>query len=769
MSTLSKSHHRNQFYRKPLAIAVALSAMGSGPAVLAQDEQMALEEVVVTARKRSESLQDVPISIQALSSTKLDELGINGFDDYAAMLPTVSFTGIGPGTNRIFMRGAADGGDGNVSGSQPSVGVYLDEQPVTAIGANLDIHIYDIERIEALAGPQGTLYGASSQSGTLRIITNKADPSAFAAGFDAHYAGIDGGDTDHGLEGFVNMPLGERTAIRLVGWSTQEGGWIENIPGTRTFSGLQPGDRSKTIDNERWVKDDQNEVETKGARAALRVDLTENWVGTASVIYQEQQSDGAFDQDRALDENEIQRYYDDWQDDEFTQYALTLEGEFLNQGIIYAGSYMDRDLDYYADYTAYGEVTSYVPYYGCNYYTTDESDFCTSAEEYLYFDNNYERTSHELRLQSLGDGPFHYTAGAYYEDAEHKYDQQFTQPFMSPSLWTRGRENIYFNTDQKRTDELWAVFGELTYDITDSLRATVGARHYDSTNKLEGYTGWGETSFGNKGFDVDSKTDDDDQIYKFNVTWDVTDDAMVYATYSEGYRVGGLNRDPNVEPSTYAPDKLNNYELGWKTTWLEGRLRFNGAAYYSEWDDMQFTIYEFALSPVGNTYNVGEAEIKGAELDFSYLMFNSLTLSGAMAYNDAETTEDFTLNSRVSGDIDFNAPDGSDLPFVPELKYSLNARYEFNVASLDSYTQLTYTYTDESYNDIRPARRDQQDEFSNLNLRAGFNTGSWGVEVYATNLTDENDDVFIGNRSYYDTAAPQKPRTVGVRFSMRFD
>ena len=180
---------------------------------------MALEEVVVTARKRSESLQDVPISIQALSSTKLDELGITSFDDYAAMLPTVSFTGIGPGTNRIFMRGAADGGDGNVSGSQPSVGVYLDEQPVTAIGANLDIHIYDIERIEALAGPQGTLYGASSQSGTLRIITNKPDTSAFEAGFDAHYAGIDGGDTDHGLEGFVNMPLGERTAIRLVGWS----------------------------------------------------------------------------------------------------------------------------------------------------------------------------------------------------------------------------------------------------------------------------------------------------------------------------------------------------------------------------------------------------------------------------------------------------------------------------------------------------------------------------------------------------------------------
>jgi len=775
MTKLISRKTRTQFYRKPLALAVAVSAMSAGSAVLAQETGMTLEEVVVTARKRSESLQDVPISIQALSSTKIEELGITSFDDYAAMLPTVSFAGNGPGTNRIYMRGAADGGDGNSSGSQPSVGLYLDEQPVTAIGANLDIHIYDIERIEALAGPQGTLYGASSQSGTLRIITNKPDPSAFAAGFDVDYASIDDGDYNHSFEGFANIPLGERTAIRLVGWTTQDGGWIDNVPGTRTYE-LGPGygynpnptQPPKTIDNAKWVKEDQNEVKTKGLRAALRVDLSENWVGTASVIYQEQNSDGAFDQDPTLGENEIQRFYDDWQDDEFTQYALTLEGEFLNHGIVYAGSYMDRDLDYYADYTAYGEEAYFVPYYACDYYA-DEANQCTSLEEYLYFENTYERTSQELRLNSLGDGPFHYTAGFYYEDAEHKYDQQFTQPFMSPTLWARGKENIYYATDQKRTDELWAVFGELTYDITDSLRTTVGARHYDSTNKLEGYTGWGKTNYQEDyGFNVDSKTEDDDQVYKFNVTWDVTEDAMVYATYSEGYRVGGLNRDPDVTPSTYAPDKLKNYELGWKSTWLDDRLRVNGALYYSEWEDMQFTIYEFALSPVGNTYNVGEAEIKGAELDFSYLMFDSLTLSGAMAYNDAETTQDFVLQTR-DGSVDFSVPDGTDLPNVPEIKYTMNARYEFSLASMDSFAQLTYTYTDESWNEIRPGRRAKQDEFSNLNLRTGIDTGGWGVELYATNLTDENDNIFIGNRSYYDTATPQRPRTIGMRFKMRFN
>ena len=774
MTKVITSKTRTQFFRKPLALAVAVSAMSSGSAVLAQETGMALEEVVVTARKRSESLQDVPISIQALSSQKLTDLGITNFEEYAAMLPSVSFAGIGPGSQRIYMRGASDGGDGNSSGSQPSVGLYLDEQPVTAIGANLDIHIYDIARIEALAGPQGTLYGASSQSGTLRIITNKPDPSAFDAGIDLDYSDTKDGDDNYGLEGFVNIPLGDRTAIRLVGWDTEDRGWIDNVAGTRTYEleggygynpNVTPGGRQKTIDNNHLVKDDQNTVQTKGARAALRVDLSEKWVGTASVIYQEQNTEGAFDQEPSVGDNQSQRFYQDYQDDEFTQYALTLEGEIANHGLLYAGSYMDRDLDYYADYTAYGEDAYWVPYYACDYYA-DEAGQCTSLEEYLYFENTYERTSHEMRLQSLSDGAFHYTAGLYYEDAEHKYDQQFTQPGMSPSLWTLGRENIFYNTDQKRTDELWAVFGELTYDITDSFRVTFGARHYDSTNKLEGYTGWGKTNYQEDfGFQVDSKTEDDDQIYKFNLTWDVTEDAMVYATWSEGYRVGGLNRDPNLTTPTYAPDKLTNYELGWKTTWLEGRLRLNGAAYYSQWDDMQYTIYEFALSPVGNTYNVGESEIKGAELDFSWLMLDSLTISGAMAYNDAQTTDDFILQSGT-----VSAPDGTDLPNVPELKYTVSGRYEFDIAGLNSFAQLAYSYTDESWNDIRPANRVKQDEFSNLNFRTGFTTGTWGVDLYANNLTDESDNISVGNRSYGNlTSTVQRPRTIGVRFSMRFN
>ena len=193
-------------------------------------------------------------------------------------------------------------------------------------------------------------------------------------------------------------------------------------------------------------------------------------------------------------------------------------------------------------------------------------------------------------------------------------------------------------------------------------------------------------------------------------------------------------------------------------------MRFNGAAYYSQWDEMQFTIYEFALSPVGNTYNVGEAEIKGAEMDLSFLVVENLTITAAAAYNDAQTTQDFILsNGKLA------VPDGTDLPNVPEIKYALTSRYEFEVAGLDSFVQLAYSYTDESWNDIRPDRRIKQDEFSNLNVRAGFDTGSWGMDFYVNNLTDENDNITVGPRSYYATASPQRPFTAGVKLSMRFD
>lgn len=218
------------------ALLLASTALTAMPALAQEAAEADANEIVVTAQKRSENLQNVPISIQALGTAKLEQLNISDFKGYAQQLPSVSFQSGGtPGTNVVYMRGVASGGDGNHSGSLPSVGVYLDEQPVTTIGGNLDVHIYDIARIESLSGPQGTLYGASSQAGTIRIITNKPSTAGFEGSVDGEINTVKGGNFGGKFDGMINAPLGDSAALRVVGFYQRDAGYIDNVAGSRCF------------------------------------------------------------------------------------------------------------------------------------------------------------------------------------------------------------------------------------------------------------------------------------------------------------------------------------------------------------------------------------------------------------------------------------------------------------------------------------------------------------------------------------------------------
>ena len=222
------------FSRTPIATGIVLAL--ASPALMAQEGALAIEEVVVTARKRSENLQDVPISIQALGSQSIKELNLTNFKDYTQMLPSVAMTptlAAGSSFNLVYMRGIATSGDGQATTSLPSVGMYLDELSMTTIQGNIDVHMYDVARVEALAGPQGTMYGASSQAGTIRVITNKPDPSGFSSNVSLGVNSVDQGGTGTTVEGYVNAPIGDNAAIRLVGWSRNDAGWIDNVEGSR--------------------------------------------------------------------------------------------------------------------------------------------------------------------------------------------------------------------------------------------------------------------------------------------------------------------------------------------------------------------------------------------------------------------------------------------------------------------------------------------------------------------------------------------------------
>ena len=792
LTPLARSIKKALTYGSLIAASTTLVAT---PALAQSDAEggLVLEEIIVTAQKREQNLQDVPIAVTAFNTKKIEELGIKSFEDYALMMPNVSFKSFGaPGGATIYMRGASDGGDGNASGSTPSVGLYLDEQPVTSIGSNLDVHIYDIERIEALGGPQGTLFGASSQSGTLRIITNKPDSSAFAAGFDIGGGGTSGGDSNYSLEGFLNQPLGERAALRVVGWYIEEGGWIDNVPGSRTYD-LEwgpynyydpnaPYGRTKTINNADFgtVEKDFNELTKTGARAALRVDLNDSWVGTLSVITQELDSNGVWEYDPNLPgQDSIQRFYPDFQTDEFTQIGLTIEGDLGNHQLVYAGSFLDRDVDYQSDYTAYGEYTVFVPYYACDYsatgpdLATQSNTDCTSLEEFYTEDNQYDRTSHELRLVSTGDGPLNYTVGLFYEDSEHDYFLKWNQPFMASTLPVPPFTDLYFRTDQVRQDKQKALFGEIGYDFSDSVTATVGMRYYDEDHSVKGVVGWGPGIFGNlfAGGDpaytdtpADSDVSNSDTIYKANLTYRLNDNRMIYFTYSEGYRPGGINRDPGIPKQIWVPDKVANYEFGWKTSSEDGRMRFNGAIYFMDWDDIQYTVYNFALSACcGNVYNLSTAEIFGVEADLTYLVSEAWTVSAAFAYNDGETTGDFVLPNGL-----LSVPKGTELSNVPDFKGNIFARYEFNMMDSPAYAQLAWSYTGSSFSEIVPSTRFPQDSYSIANFRTGINKGNWGVDLFINNLTDEVADIYVQPRNYEPTVVTNRPRNYGLKFWRRY-
>src|SRR5580658_11195361 len=369
--------------RLPLASAVSAVLAGGAPlayAATASDTAPAdtLEEVTVTAQKVTENLQNVPVSIETLNTQKLQQLNISNLDDYVQNLPglttikSIGQGGNGVGTTHVYMRGINSGQDGNHSGSQPTVGTYFDEQPVTTIDGTVDMHVYDIQRIEVLEGPQGTLYGASSEAGTIRIISNKPDPTKFEASYDISGDQItNGGGTGWKAEAFVNIPLTPWAAVRLVGWDEHDPGYINNVHGTNVNAGIVNGVRTfptsgLTLDNASSVSNNYNTVEYKGGRAALKLDIGDNWSVTPTFMGQQTAATGFFGYDPAVGPLDLVHFGPENDQDSFTQSALTVEGKVNDFDITYAGAWFVRNQHSIADYSDYSYW--YDHYYGSGNY-----------------------------------------------------------------------------------------------------------------------------------------------------------------------------------------------------------------------------------------------------------------------------------------------------------------------------------------------------------------------------------------------------------------
>ena len=341
--------------RRAASVLLASTMLAAPQAAFAQDapQDAAAEtgnDIIVTANRREENLQDVPISIVALGAAKLENAQVASFDDYAKLLPSVSFQSLGPSQSQIFFRGVSSGGDGLHIGPLPTSSLYIDETPLTTIAGTVDFHVYDIARVEALAGPQGTLFGASSLSGTLRIITNQPKLGTVEGSIDVEANKFGEGDFGGQIEGMVNLPIGDSMALRVVGFYTKAGGYIDNIPGTRTFT-LDDGDPATnlTVNNAALVENDYNDVETYGGRAALKIDLDENWTVTPQVIYQHQVSHGGFLFDPRKGDLKVTDFLPSTNKDRWYQAALTIQGQISDWDVTYAGGYFERKVDNLAD------------------------------------------------------------------------------------------------------------------------------------------------------------------------------------------------------------------------------------------------------------------------------------------------------------------------------------------------------------------------------------------------------------------------------------
>jgi outer membrane receptor protein involved in Fe transport len=712
----------------------------------------------------------------------------------------------------------------------PTVGTYLDELPITTIQGALDLHAYDLARVEALAGPQGTLYGASSMAGTIKLVTNAPDTSGtYGSG------GVEINNTAHGdfgqvLEGFVNAKISDNAAARLVGWYRKDGGYIDNIAGSRVYRIYKntdtdgddeadtlvdaPGD-DITQSNASLAEENYNDVETYGARLALGIDLDDNWTLRPTLMGQVQTADGSFAQERSgqtTKKLQTVQYNPEGSRDKWIQAALTIEGKIGNWDVTAAGGHLRRKSETQLDYSDYAYFYDALAGYAVYFY--DNANAQISPNQYIQGIDRYKKTFGELRVSSPADAPVRVIAGLFYQRQSHDIEQHYIIDNLSDDLQVQGTVDNIWLTKQLRVDRDYAAFGEASYDVTDKLTVTGGLRVYKYDNSLVGFFGFSNPGYstnsvylcqgpskvaGSPCTNVDKSTSDTDFIHKLNATYKFNDDALVYATWSRGFRPGGINRRGSLPP--YGADELDNYELGWKTTF--GAFRWNGAVYQEDWNNIQLSF--LGANGLTEIRNAGIARIRGVEMDVGYRA-GGFSINTGFSYNDAQIRRDFcsianaTYDCTINVDLDGSgaiddsdeinevlAPAGSRLPTTAKLKANAVARYEFPIGAFDGHVQFALNYIGGRRNDLRPAQnaiKGNLPAYTTADISVGIKDDVWKIDVFATNLFDTNGVVGTGVQcfetvcgtgvtpatptggAFYDNVI--RPRLIGVKFSRDF-
>lgn len=716
----------------------AVSAGGSS--------QTGAGDIVVTANRRSESIQRVPAAVTALNPESFSSKGLGSLADVTAAAPAVNFQQLSPGVNRIDMRGITTGSiDVNATQDRPLVAVYLDDIPLALQSGNPDIRVFDLERIEVIRGPQGTLYGAGSMAGTIRYITAKPSLDGVSGSAEATGGLTQNGAPSYSVRGLLNVPLASDLAVRIGVYQGRDGGYIDNI-GTG--------------------KDNANYALSTQARVAVRYTPVDRFTLDASYTFVRLEAGGL----NPVSLDTLGRYGFNTNTaegfkDNLHIYNLTGTYDLGGVDLISSSSYVDRDNIYREDYGFAGG------FFGLPYLRNTSSSTTNSLKDF----------TQEVRLVSNGDGPLNFTAGAFYEKVRRKnnqdipspgFDAAFSEiigaPYSSLSDLANTNDDLFsgFQTIKERQ---FALFGEakLTLgrlDITGGLRYFDFKQDYSSYNA--GIAGTAAPGVPNAGSGT-AKADG------FNpravVSYRVTDDVMIYGEAAKGFRYGGVS--PAVpqlacgvsSPAVaFGPDSLWSYTIGEKAQLFDRRLTFNLAGFYVNWSDVQTT--QLLECGYGIIQNAGKIKSKGLELETRFEATNALTLGINASYTDA------TANGPI---VNVGAADGDRVPFFPRYTVSASADYVVQVGNGElkltaDVQQRGKTYTE--FSPDNPLRRELP-ATTLVNVSANYEMGDWEFGIFGSNLTNSRNISLIrpgralevSDRTYVG-----RPRTIGVRAKRSF-
>lgn len=782
-------------------MASAMTAMLSGGSARAQagaadtpKSGTEIQELVVTAEKRSSTVEKTPISVTAVSGKELQSRGVANFSTLAAGTPGVSMKTNGPGQTEFEMRGMTSSG-----GNSPTVGFYLDDIPLTAPASAqngkvvIDPTLFDLDHVEILRGPQGTLYGSSSMGGTVKLVTAKPKLNRQEAAGEAVLSGTDGGGFNHAVNLMANLPLiQDKLALRVVASEAATSGWIDRVvagdfpPSTTT---TQPGDTRGKVLASPVLADHKgsNAEQTHSLRATVLWEPNDRLSVTPSFFYQDTHQDGPSDYDSVPGTLAHYQPFDvaEPYSDRITIGALSVDYHFDNFDLTSATSYWSRSSHMIQDNSenlpacpgGFCVTTSSASYYGPNGTGAIYADETDPSRQF----------SQELRVSSTGGGPLKWLIGAYYSDFHSNWE--LTEDVPNPAAFGSPTKSI-FQLSQPVSITQEAVFGESTYSPTSALHITGGLRVYHYQSVLDMVT----SGFG-------SPTGDDQPLTqhvvqnstgvnpKLDISYDLSHDALVYVSAARGFRPGGGNQPlpssgpspiaapmyaalvglgytNGVAPKSYRPDALWSYEVGEKASFFERRLKVNSSFYYEKWQNIQLEELPFGY-PLFD--NVNSADIYGLEIEAQARPTPNFTFGGAFGYTHAtlaQTTHGFVAGQR--------------LPDVPEISGSAFANYTYHLnEKFDLVARIDDTYVGDrvglgTENGLINSTQSPLPEYNLVNLRLTLNAISgWSVALFGNNVTNNHaylEDVAqlgLPNASY-NRVATNQPATFGVDLNVKF-